>query len=349
MGYALWGAEERQVQNVSGLDAYLTGLDSYYATGGQASVHQTAAVEFPLGLISRAFMMAETTVPVPGLDPLTLSMIARQTIARGNAVFQVDLDLATRILRLLPVAGYEVAGGVAPETWRYTIEQNRPGRDDPVTRNVPAEGMVHVRYGPDPERPWHGISPLVRAGVTAETLAKVEKSLNYEVSPASGLLMPMPDGTEQKQAQQVANAISRGKGAITPIEAIPGFGPTAPTQTKDAYDQKRFGPMVPETSIQLRDGSALAVMAAMGALPAMFQSEGSGLRESYRNLFTGTVEPLGALISAELSEKMGIPFALHFPEIVKSDISARSRAYVSLLQAQVDPEYARRVVGMPPA
>ena len=120
----LWGAEERQVQNVSGLDAYLTGLDTYYATGGQASVHQTAAVEFPLGLISRAFMMAETTVPVPGLDPLTLSMIARQTIARGNAVFQVDLNPTTRILRLLPVAGYEVAGGVAPETWRYTIEQN---------------------------------------------------------------------------------------------------------------------------------------------------------------------------------------------------------------------------------
>ena len=59
--------------------------------------------------------------------------------------------------------------------------------------------------------------------------------------------------------------------------------------------QSGLGPMVPETSIQLRDGSALAVMAAMGALPAMFQSEGSGLREAYRNLFTGTVEPLGKL------------------------------------------------------
>ena len=174
--------------------------------------------------------------------------------------------------------------------------------------------------------PWHGISPLVRAGVTAETLANVERSLKYDVGPVPGYLMPLPDGSTPAQAQQVANALANGKGAITPIEAITAFGPVTPAQTKDAYDQKRFGPMVPATSIQLRDGSALAVMAAMGALPAMFQSEGSGLRESYRNLFTGTVEPLGKLISAELSEKLGIPFEFHFPEIVKSDISARSRA-----------------------
>ena len=58
------------------------------------------------------------------------------------------------------------------------------------------------------------------------------------------------------------------------------------------------------------------------------------MRESYRNFFTGTVEPLGSLIAAELSEKLGQEIEFFFPEIVKSDISARSRAYASFRQTQ---------------
>ena len=88
----LWGAEERQTQNVSGTDALLTALDTYYATGGQANVNQTAAVEFALSLPARAFMMAETTPAIPALDPLTLSMLVRQTLALGNAVFQIAVN-----------------------------------------------------------------------------------------------------------------------------------------------------------------------------------------------------------------------------------------------------------------
>ena len=168
----LWG-EERQTQNVSGTDALLTALDTYYATGGQGNVNQTAAVEFALGLIARAFMMAETTPAIPALDPLTLSMLVRQTLAQGNAVFEVDINRATGNLRLLPVANYKVFGGVAPETWSYAIEMARPGNDDPVKRNdrgvghCPCKVHAHGQESPGLEsrlwlRPWRPLSSWPR-------------------------------------------------------------------------------------------------------------------------------------------------------------------------------------------
>ena len=350
----LWGSppepvEEHRAQDVSGIDTLLTNLDTYYATGEQANVNRTAAVEFALGMVARAFMLAEPVFPAPGLDPLTLSMLARQAVT-GNAVFQVGVNRATGNLRLLPVADYEISGGVAPETWRYDIEQARPGNDDPARLNVPAQGIVHVRYMPRPNAPWLGVSPLVAAGLTAEQLAKIERSLSWESGIPAGNLLPIPDGVSDAAKNGIRNALANGKGAITPVETTAaGFGQGTLAAPRSDYDQKRFGPLIPATSLDLRDRSALAILGAMGIPPTLFTSEGSALRESYRNFFTGTIEPLGALIASELSEKLGQNVEFFFPEIVKSDISAKSRAYASLVQGQMSDAEARRIVGLPRA
>ena len=344
----LWGAEERQTQNVSGTDALLTALDTYYAAGGQGNVNQTAAVEFALGLIARAFMMGEVIPAIPGLDPLTLSMLARELVALGNAVRQIDINRSTGDFRLLPVADWKITGDVAPETWRYAIEQARPGDDDPARQNVAAAGIVHVRYMPRPGAPWLGISPLVAAVVTAQQLAKSDKSLEYEAGIPVGNLLPIPDGVSDAAKAGIQNALANGKGKITPVETTAGgYGQGNLAAPKSDYDQKRFGPLIPATSLDLRDRSALAILAAMGIPPTLFTSQGTALRESYRNFFTGTVEPLGALIAAELSEKLGQSIEFFFPEIIKSDISARSRAWTSFRQGEMPDPEARRIVGLP--
>ena len=180
----------------SSINSYLGALDEHLATG-QASVHQTAAVEFALGMVGRAFMLAETSPAIPALSPLTLSMIARQTIALGDAVFQVSVDPATGEHILLPVAEYEVFGDTDPATWIYRIERERP-TGERVPRMVPAAGMLHVRYMPRATSPWSGVSPLVGAGVTASALARIENSLAYDAQPPTGLLMPLPDGASDK-------------------------------------------------------------------------------------------------------------------------------------------------------
>ena len=73
------------------------------------------------------------------------------------------------------------------------------------------------------------------------------------------------------------------------------------------------------------------------------------MRESNRHFFTATIEPLGSLISQELSEKLETPVVLVFPEHTRSDISARARAFQGLIAAGVRPVVAAGIVGIPTA
>ena len=152
--------ENRQVgSGGSGLNSYLSDVGNYLSTDG-ANVSKTAAVEFCLGLVGRAFMLAEVQPQIPALNPQLLSMMARQTISLGNAVFQVDVGFDGQ-LTLLPVAAYDISGNVNPNTWRYQIEQERP-TGEPRRRSVEGAGIVHVRYMP---RPIGSLGRRLPAGV----------------------------------------------------------------------------------------------------------------------------------------------------------------------------------------
>ena len=333
-------------------DAALGIIDNQ--SGIKADVNKTGAVEFALGMVARAFMFADPVPAVPALTPLIMSMIARQTIALGNGVFDMSMSPTTGQLRILPVAGYSVVGQPEPETWRYELNQMRPVREDErdedkgVTKNVPWEGVVHVRYMPRSSAPWLGVSPLVGAGLTSDELAKIERSLSYDAGPAAGQILAMPDGASKPTIAAAEGALSEGLGRITLIETTRGgFGQGQGAAPEKDWDQKRFGALVPESNINLRDKTALWVLAAMGIPPSLFTSEGSALRESYRHFFTNTIEPLGRLIAEELSDKLEQDFYFMFPEVFKSDISARSRAYSTLVSANMDPAEAKTLVGFP--
>ena len=65
----------------SGVNTYLNDVGSYLSTDSPAEITQTAAVEFALGMVARSFMLAAPRPALSALDPLTLAMLARQTIA----------------------------------------------------------------------------------------------------------------------------------------------------------------------------------------------------------------------------------------------------------------------------
>ena len=249
---------------------------------------------------------------------------------------------------MLPVASYEVSGDPAPETWTYRIKQQRPNGENPLDVDqlpvtaVPYEGMVHVRYMPGPQSPWHGVSPLVSAGVTAETLARIEKSLQDDAKQPTGGIMPVPDGSSPTTVKQAQDAVTRGKGGLSLLETVrAGWGAGETAAPRQDWDQKRFGPTPPAANIQLWQAAMAAVMSALGIPPSLYTSEGSALREAYRHFNTNTVEPLGKLISQELSEKLEIEVTIEFPALVKSDIAARARAYGVLIKAGMAEEDAR--------
>ena len=187
-----------------------------------------------------------------------------------------------------------------------------PNGDEPIdpenlpVTELPTGRVVHVRYMPRPAAPWQGVSPLVAAGISAETLAYIERSLSYDAKPRGGLIMPQPDGISTRGIQQVTTAITEGQGRITPIETTAkGFGQGDSAAPKSDWEQKRFGALIPATSIDLREKFTLAVMEIMGIPASLHTSAGAAQRESYRHFFTATIEPLGKLIQEELSAKMG--------------------------------------------
>ena len=323
----------------SGTGLYLQDTANYFAgTSVGANVYETAAVEFAVGMVGRAAMAAEVKVSGATLDPYTMAQLFRETILLGESVQLIHFNGRTGMVRLLPIATRPIiTGGPTPESWRYEIKLLRPNGENPLdvdqlpARNIAAEGIVHVRYMPYRSAPWQGVSPLQSAGFTAETLARIEKSLQDDAKVPTGSIMPQPDGVAPTGIAQAKAAMTGGKGALTLVETTAGgFGLGQNSAPRKDWEQQRFGAEAPETSIQLWQAAMLAVMAALGVPPSLYTSQGAALRESYRHLFGSLLEPLGQLIAAELSEKLEEEITIKWPERLKSDISALSRGFSSL-------------------
>ena len=151
-----WAAQRMAVGpgTNSGTGAWLQDTANYLS-GSSSAPHpsQTAAVEFAVGIIGRAFMAANVDVSGARLDPQTMSQLARESVLLGESVQLIDIDRASNSLRLQPIAASPIiTGGVAPESWRYEIRLPRPNGENPLdidqlpVRNVSYQGMVHVRY-----------------------------------------------------------------------------------------------------------------------------------------------------------------------------------------------------------
>ena len=348
----LWpdiGGEARHLAGGDSLaNSLLAAYDIAASDPNTASAYQTAAVEFSLGMFSRAFMLAEPDPPHPAITPEIQAKIARQLIARGNSVWALQVSLLTGELELLPVASYELSGNVVASSWRYQIQLPRPS-GEPIVRNVPYPGIVHVRYGASDEEPWLGVSPLTRAGVTAKQLGQIENSLAFDARPRGGYIMPIPDGSAAGTAGEVTKKMAAGIGGVQAMETTAsGFGQGEYAAPKADWEQRRFGAAPPAANITLKESAALAVMAACGIPPSLYTSQGAAQRESYRHFLTNSVRAVGKLIQRELAEKLEIPgFRFHFPEEFVSDISARSRGLASMIkQAGVLPEDAYNIVGL---
>lgn len=343
--------EQRQLAGgSSAINSALTSFDDYYDTLGAPNIYRTGAVAFGLGEISRAFMTAEPQSMQETLTPAVLSMMARTTMARGNSVWEIASVRGRVTLR--PVGEYDIVGGVDPDSWAYRVEYREPrgneADDETRIRAVRADNIVHVRYNPWPERPWVGISPLSECGITSEQLAYIENSLKMDASQPGGGIMPIPDGTTSRQFTQVKTAMSTGKGAITPVETTSaGFGQGALQAPKNDWAQVRFGAMVPQHNLALRQATNEIILGALGVPPGLLAGEAGMHREAYRKFWTNTIQPLAKLIEAELSEKLETDISIYLPEVLQSDISARERAWKGFIEGGMEPDDAARVVYLP--
>ena len=96
---------------------------------------------------------------------------------------------------------------------------------------------------------------------------------------------------------------------------------------------KRFGAMPPDALVKLAEIATAEVLAACGVNPALVaDTQGTAMREAYRQFLFGLVSPLGRMLAAELSEKLDDEITLDWTELRASDIAGRARAYGTFRQ-----------------
>ena len=315
---------------------------------GQQTAFPSAvgALEAASGLVSRAFataMVETTATPVlRALTPSCLALIGRALVRRGEIVFYIDTSRGQ--VDLLPCQSHDVDGGPNPATWTYRCTIGGPDMTH-TYEDTPADGVVHIMYSRDVETPWRGRGPLQSAQLTGRLASEILAALADESSGPRGHLIGIPvDGDDPTVA------------ALKPVIAALA-GKAALVQTGDwggnesngrmVLKPERLGPEPTAAMVELFKVSREDVLSCCGVNPALvMDSQGTAMREAYRQFLFGTVAPLGKMVAAELSAKLDTPVKLDWEELRASDIAGRARAFGIMVGNGMDTDRAAALSGL---
>ena len=194
----------------------------------------------------------------------------------------------------------------------YELELAAPSGPD--TKRQKSVGVLHIRINTDSRQPWLGTSPLLFAGISADLLARLESKTSDELRARVGHLLPVPSGMTPENRTHLQTDLASLKGDTALVETqADGHGMGRQAAPYQDWQIKRIGAMIPESHIALRDSVGRDVCAALGIPSGLYAgTDGGGLRESYRQLLTATLEPYASIITAEFREKVGYSVSPRF-------------------------------------
>ncbi len=319
-----------------------------------------AAAEAAAGIVGRALAAASITPATPAtaaVTPAVLHTAGRELVTRGEWVGRLAYRRGG--LRLDPCSHWDVHGATPDEeTWSYNLTLTGPS-DSRVIRAAAAD-VVHLRWSTPSLEPWRGRGPLQGASLTGRVLAETELALGDEAAGPRGNLIPVPDdpdadaeddddNPESTTALRAVITALRGKTALVPT-MVGGWGDDAegPRQGTRDWDVRRLGAAPGQPLVSLRDGAALAILAACGVPVELVNGgDGTSLREAWRRFLHSTVQPLGDILAVELARKLDTPgLALSFDGLFASDLSGRARAFQSMVGGGMDPARAAGLAGL---
>ncbi len=295
----------------------------------ELAARQTAAAQFGIGYYARAFASAIPQPDTPALTPHLLVGAARALMLYGEWLADIEVDGDG--LRLVPAQAHDIAGGPDEREWRYALELAGPSHTETVYR--PSEGVIHVRLNADVFAPWQGQSPLALAGLSAKAIANVELRLGQELASRTGYLLPTPELSEDQDAALRADLASLAGNMALITSKQQGTYASGNLQTATTeFAPRRFGANVPPSNLVARRELGYDVLGALGVPPQLLQADApaGALREAYRVLLAGGIEPIGRLVSTELSRKLEREIKLSFRTMAAADIAGRARAWRSL-------------------
>ena len=315
--------------------------------GGTSTAFPTAtsALESCAGFVQRSFASSEVRADertAAVLDPITLGMIGRTLIRKGELVMLISTEGGR--LRLLPGASHDVGGGGDPDTWTYRVTVGGPEKTNTYEK-VAAASVLHFRYSQDPETPWRGAGPLQVARLAGRLSAETTAALADEASGPRGSFMPIPkDGDDPTIGHLRADA-KNAKGSMLFTES--GDWDASGGGRYAGWTQRRFGADPPAGLIELMKRASMEVFAACGISASLFDdSDGTSKREGYRQALHSVIAPLGRAVAYELSSKLDDPVVLDWLELRAGDISGRARAFQSMVGGGMDIAKAAALSGL---
>ena len=107
------------------------------------------------------------------------------------------------------------------------------------------------------------------------------------------------------------------------------------------FAPRRIGAVVPDSTVTLRRQVEETVLAACGIPQSVLTGgDGTSAREGARLLLFGSIQPVADQIARVVSKRFGETIRLDFSRLMVSDISSRSRAVGSFVQAGMSLEDA---------
>ena len=339
-----WARRETRADS-SYTDALVASITANAAGQNTAFPTATAALESCAGFAGRAFASAEVEAPAMyshALDPSCLALIGRALIRRGEVVFLIRTEGG--VLRLLPCESHDIDGGPDPSTWEYRCSVGGPERTLTYD-HVPAEGVVHLAYARDPERPWRGYGPLQVAQLAGRLSAETVAALADEASGPRGSFLSVPVDGEDPTVQTMKTDIPRAKGKM--LLAQGGDWDAGQSGGRAMWEAKRFGADPPSGLVTLMERAHDEVVGAVG-LTGLFspKTDGTGRREAYRQALHSVIAPLGRIVAHELTMKLEADIALDWAELRAGDITGRARAFQSLVGGGMDMSAAAAASGI---
>ena len=315
------------------------------ASGGRslANVQATAALESAAGLTGRSFAAADVDGPemfTRAITPDLLETIGRELIRRGELVCLIDTSAG---LAIWPAQSYDVDGPPDPRLWYYRVTVGGPSHTW-TQIGVPANGVLHFRYGVDPAQPWRGRSPLSIAADSGRLSAETVSALADESSGPRGALLGLPIPGDDPTVAGLRSDLKDMAGKVALLETGDMGG--APGGGMVNLKPERVGANPPASMVELAAHASAEVWAACGYNPAIFESgQAASLREANR-LALGVVAALGKKVEAELRLKLDMGIGLSWGEIRSTDIQTRTRSVGQLVTAGLPLADAMKTAGL---
>ena len=153
-------------------------------------------------------------------------------------------------MRLVPCGDWDVCGeSPDPAAWRY--KGNVYGPDGGKTVQRGAASVLHFRYSFDASRPWQGVGPLARAGLSADLLSALETRLGQEASAPSAYVVPSPIDGQATTTGSLRSDLKSAKGGVVLAETWRP-GTRRRRCSTSGLGQKRIGAHPPDVAAALR-------------------------------------------------------------------------------------------------